>query len=147
MIEVIVAMGLCSIALSGFYMASAQGLRLVKSASEQTAASHLLEKRIEGFRSRPVWSQVITIAGVKAQLSQGLATGMPNATETFTVGPYPGTSVAFTVIRPPIGGIVASGTSLEPRQTSVRMTGTVTWGSGANARTRVTSTIFTKAGL
>lgn len=147
LIEVIVAMGLCSIALSAFYMAAGQGVRLVKNTTEQTAASHLLEKRVEAFRARTVWTNVITITGVKAELSQGLASGLPNVTETYAIGPYPGTAVSFAVTRPPVGPVITTGASLSTAQTSIRLTGTATWGSGVTARRRVTSTILTKAGL
>jgi type II secretory pathway pseudopilin PulG len=148
--ETVVAMGVCSIALSVFYVAVAQGLRIVKNATEQAAASQLLEQRIEALRARPFWGNVITTSGVKAVLAMELPTtsGLAQVSESCTVGSYPGDVVAFTVTRQPDGTVSVTGSSLPVSQTSVRITEFVSWGASPQGlRTRSVSTVFTKGGL
>lgn len=147
LVETVVAMGLCSVALSAFYMAVAQGLRILKGATEQAAASQLIEQRFETMRARPLWTDVITTTGVQAPLAPGVVSGLANVLETYTVGPYPGNTVAFTVVRQANGTVSATGNSLPLSQISVRITGVVSWGTPPLRRTRRVSTVFTKGGL
>ena len=148
--ETVVAMGICSVALSGFYVSVAQGLRIVKLATEQGAASQLLEQRFEELRARPMWRNVITISGIKAALAEEVAGAsiLAQASETCTVGPYPGEAIAFSVTRQPDGTLSATGGSLPGSQTSVRVVSSVSWGAPPQPRrTRSVATVFTKGGL
>ena len=148
--ETLVALGLCSMVLSVFYVTVAQGLRIVKNASEQAAASQFLEQRLETLRARPFWSNVVTISGVRAALAEELPSGtaLADVSESCSVGPDPGEAVAFTVTRRGDGTTAFSGTSLPSSQTSVRVVYAISWGAPPQVRrTRTVATIFTKGGL
>jgi hypothetical protein len=144
-------MGVSALACAAFYATIAQGIRIVRDARDAAAASQLIEQRFEAIRARPLWESVITPAGMRAALSPGFAagSGIGQATETFSVGAYPGEAVAFAISRQPNGAVTTTGNALPASQTCVRVTGTVEWGQPQRPRrhTRVVSTIFTKGGL
>ena len=150
LVELIVAIGLCSVVLSGFYVAIGQGVRIVKNARDQSAASQLLDQRFETMRSRQLWSSVITKSGLSESVTPDLARalGLAKASETYVVGPYPGNAEAFRVIRKPDGTTVTTGNSMSNSDACIRITATVQWGTlGQVPRVRTISTIFTRGGL
>jgi hypothetical protein len=143
-------MGVSILAVGVFYLAVANGLRIVKTAREQSMASLLLEQRLELFRTQPAWTAVISTGGLKGILATELpgAAALPAAVERFTISTYPGDAEAFSGVRNAAGAVSASGTSLPLSQTSIRVTGTVSWGTASrDRRTRTISTVLTKGGL
>jgi type II secretory pathway pseudopilin PulG len=149
--ETVIAMALCTTACAGFYLAIGLGMRIVRNARDQAQASLLLEQRIEALRARTFWQSIVTTSGIRAMLQQPAPTaaGLNSASETLSVGPYPGKTTSFSVTRRADGTFDLSGASLPPSQKTVRVTGTVSWGAAGQSRrhTRHVSTIFTKGGL
>ena len=143
-------MAVCSLAITAFYGAVAQGLRIVKTAREQALASQLLEQRFEALRARKFWTTVTTKSGLANALEEPVASaaGLAEVSESFRVGPYPGEKVAFTVTRRADGRVSQTGSSLPSTQGSVWVTGVVTWRSGAKTtRSRSISSVLTRGGL
>lgn len=148
--ETLVAMALCAVAFGVFHAGLSQGMKVVKDAREEVAASQLLEERLDALRAAPLWTNLITPTGLTAALTldSPAAQQLLSATETFTVSPYPGDTAAFTVMRDPMGKVSAQGNPLPLSQGSVRISGLLTWGGSAKfRRTRSVSKIFTRGGL
>lgn len=149
LVETMIAMMVTAMCLLGLYGASSQAIRIVRTGKQIAAASQMLQQRIEYFRYTPPWSNITTAAGITALVTGATTTAanFPNATETFTVSPYPAGGTPLVVTRGPSGAITSSGSDL-PAQTCVKLTVTVTWnGIGGSPRSRQVSTIMTKGGI
>ena len=58
LVEVVVAMMITVLAITAFYASAGQALRVMKAGKETVLASQLLQERIEGIRSAPLWTSV-----------------------------------------------------------------------------------------
>ncbi len=149
LVETMVAMAVSMISLVALFAATGQAIRIVRSGQEIAAASQMLQQRIESFRYTPPWTNITTAAGITTLVTTAAATAtnFKNATETFSVEPYPAGGTPLVVTRTPLGALSTTGSSLATQQ-CVKFTVSVTWtGIGNVQRTRQLSTIMTKGGL
>ena len=143
------AMIVSIISLVGLFAAVGQAIRIVRSGKEIASASQMLQQRLETFRYTPPWTNITTSAGIGTQVTNAAAvsTNFNNATETFTVAPYPAGGTPLVVTRSPAGTLSTTGSDI-PSQRCVKITCGVAWtGVGNIQRTRQMSTIMTKGGL
>jgi hypothetical protein len=144
-----IAMAVCIIGLTGTFAAVGQAIRIVRSGKEIASASQMLQQRLETFRYTPPWTNITTSSGITTLVSSATAsaTNFANATEVFSVEPYPAGGTPLVITRSPAGVLSTSGSDLSA-QPCVKFTITVSWkGIGNIQRTRQLSTIMTKGGL
>lgn len=149
MIETMMAAAISLIAVTTFYAAAGQALRVVKTGKETAYASQLLQQRIEGFRAATLWTNVTTSSGITTLMTPATATAanFPGATEQCTVVAYPTAGTPLVVTRPPAGAVTATGAALST-QKCVQVTFQVSWtGVGKAARSRQIATILSKGGI
>jgi len=147
--ETLISIAVTVISLVAFFAATSQAIRIVRSGKEIAAASQMLQQRIETFRYAPPWTNATTPSGIATLIKNAAATSSTfhDATETFTVSPYPAGGTPLVVTRSPDGVISMSGPSMASEK-CVKFTVAVTWtGLGGAARSRQVSTIMTKGGL
>jgi type II secretory pathway pseudopilin PulG len=147
--ETLISIAITVLSLAAFFAATGQAIRIVRSGKEIAAASQMLQQRIETFRYSHPWTNVTTETGISnlVKTDASTASTFSNATETFTIVPYPAGGTPLVVTRSPQGAIASSGPSLATEK-CVRVTAAVTWtGNGGVQRTREVSTIMTKGGL
>lgn len=153
LVETMFAVAISVMGLAGFFAASGQALRIVKSGKELGSASELLQQRVEAFRAAGVshWSsKLLSPAGAASVVTsaQGAASTFPVVTESYVITPFPATGASFTVLRTGTAAPGTSGSALPAGAKCVRITGQVTWSSSNNrSRSRSLSTILTKGGL
>ncbi len=144
-----IAIAVSVIALAGLFAAAGQATRIVRSGKEIASASQMLQQRLETFRYTPPWTNITTDAGMRTLITTATATAtnFANATETFTVEPYPAGGTPLVITRTPAGALSTTGSDLSS-QRCVKLTVSVSWtGIGNIQRTRQMSTIVTEGGL
>jgi hypothetical protein len=150
LVDALMGLAVCLISLAAFYTASAQAVKMVRTARERAVASQLIEQRLEDLRTRPSWRDVIAAEGLKAVLKEtpSAANLLTDLTEQYVVLANPGTAPAYTVFRAANGRVAVGGNPLPISQTSVRIVTTITWGAADRQRqSRSLATILTKGGL
>lgn len=147
--ETLISIAVTLISLVAFFAATGQAIRIVRSGKEIAAASQMLQQRIETFRYAPPWTNATTPEGISNLIKTAAATAstFQDATETFTVTPYPAGGPPLVVTRSSKGVISSTGPSMSGEK-CVQFTASVSWtGLGGSPRSRQVSTIMTKGGL
>jgi hypothetical protein len=150
LIETMVALSLCALTLSGFYLAMSQGMRLARAAQDSAQGSDLVHQRIDTVRRAALWKSVVTREEVSQVFVPTLASGarLSRLVETCTVRPYPAGGSAFVIQRDAAGNITTSGTSLPETQRCVQVSVQAAWRGPMNrTMTSSTSTVLTKGGI
>ena len=62
LVESVVAMGVATVALLGFYASEQQASRIARAGRTVASASEMLQERIEAFRYAPPWTNITTAA-------------------------------------------------------------------------------------
>ena len=148
LVETMVAMAVTVAALAGLSASTQQATRLARAGKNAASASEMIEERLEAFRYTTTWSKLTTGAGIASVTSAptAISSNFPNATETFTVQPYP-TGSQLIVVRSPSGSFTDNGVDLSTTK-CVKLTVAATWtASGASPHNTEFSTIITKGGL
>ena len=148
LVESIVAMGVTTVALLGFYASEQQAARIARAGRTVASASEMLQERIEAFRYAPPWTNITTAAGIASVTASApaIAANFTYVSETFTVQGYPSGS-QLVVTRSPSGTFTNNGVDLSSSR-CVKLTVTATWLAPGNvSRTRQISTIVTRGGI
>lgn len=148
--EILVTLALCVTAMTIFYAASGQAIRLVRAGKESASATQLLQQRLESFHSSTLWKDGASPANLKllVALTQPALASLPGVEELYTVSGYPSGTPSFTVTRKGNGTITTSGTAIPVSQKCVKISGQVTWKGAWNiSRSHTQATILSKGGL
>ena len=148
LVESVVAMGVTTVALLGFYASEQQAARIARAGRAVASASEMLQERIEAFRYAPPWTNITTAAGIASVTASApaIAANFTYVSETFTVQGYPSGS-QLVVTRSPSGTFTNNGVDLSSSR-CVKLTVTATWLAPGNvSRTRQISTIVTRGGI
>ncbi len=153
LLEVLLAVALCMVAINGIMLLNSMCLRLVKSARQSNAASFSLQERIEQLRAAP-WNGLTKASYLSDNIFAAAplsAAPLGNLTESITVSAYPVAEASTTVAveRLPDGTtrVLNEGTNLGTQRLA-RLQVRVTWrGSDSRERVRETVTIVSKGGV
>ncbi len=150
LLETVVATGLCALAISAFYLAIGQAIRIARAGRETAMAGEVIQQRVSSFRRLAPWTTLTTTAGATQLMAatNPCAANFNLTTETLTVAPYPATGSTFSVSRASSGLVTIAGASLPATQRCVQVTVQVAWtGAGNLPVTRTVSTILSKGGI
>lgn len=148
--EILVTLALCVTALTVFYAAAGQAIRLVRAGKETASATQLLQQRMESFHSKRLWTDGISPEDLKSLVAsqQPAVVNLPGAEESYTVTDYPSGTSMFTVTRGSDGTITTSGSAFSDSQKCVKVEGRITWtGVWKISRAHIQSTILSRGGL
>ena len=159
--EVMVAMFLVLFALAGIYTMQAQSLRIVQSAHDSSAASQVLQQRLEQLRVS-AYDTVTTASGLTALMngtagatqSETSMTAVKNFQETVKLSrcPRPGVSPApapgtITVTRSS-NTATSSGVTTDLRtETQIKAQLAVAWTDRQGSHQREFTTVFSRGGV
>ena len=159
--EVLVAMTLILFALVGIYTLQAQSLRIVQSAHDSSAASQVLQQRLEQLRLNS-YDTVVTASGVIALMngsvgatqSEQTMTAVRNFQESVKISRYvrPGVTTSsasgsFTVTRSG-GSATSAGTATDlSAESAVKAQFVVVWSDRNGSHRREFSSVFSRGGV
>jgi hypothetical protein len=150
LIETMIAIGLCAVTITSFYLMLGQAIIMTRSSRESVLSIEMLQQRVDSLGRSTFWNSLISSNGLTQALTPPapLAANFLGVTEKCTVTPYPPTGSVLSVSRTPAGVLTTSGTSLASTERCIQVTMEATW-MGANKRpvSRSLSTILTKGAL
>ncbi len=148
--EVLVAIGLFTMAFSCFYAATGQAVRIAQGSKQETSASQVLQHRFETFHGTKAWSTVLTPTGISAVLAvtPAASTTLHSASESYVVSAQPAGTPQFTITRSASGIVTVTGTALPANTKAVKIAGQLNWtGLASRTRTRQQVTLLTEHGI
>lgn len=154
LVETLVAVLIIGLFMGGLFELNAFNVRSIRSGRETVAASLVLQERLDQIRNT-TWNKVSDAGIVQNMLNAPAASSaaLPQLSEQVTISAYPATAPtpASAVVTRAANGtttIVSSNPALSSQKT-VRADVTITWSSGATARTRTRalSTIIAEGGI
>lgn len=148
LVESVIALTLVALMLSCVFAANAHFLGMLRQGKENSYATHMIQERVDSLRG-VLWDQLTD----PAKLAQILAaqtvtsTNLGGVTESITIEPLESAiPTSSRCVRLPNGTVSSTGGAFTTLP-SVKVTVSAQWNSRHRARTRSTTTVFTKGGI
>ncbi len=150
-VEAVIAAACLALFFAGLFAVSGQSLRVLRSGSEQSAATFSLQQRMEEMR-RLSWAQITDGAYLRDNVlnnPSGSAASTSGLSEQIAINAYPTATTPTVVTRGPTGGAVVQASNPALSTASMlRIDAQVSWAEvGGGTNSRQFTTLITQGGI